>query len=102
MKRARRSSGAARLEDDGKGPVEKGAHFFRSLLIDAHGNHINKRNAWANRATVYVHLIPPGAADNAHYRLHIPESAGGQNHLARQAELPEIHVVQYAVRFSLV
>jgi len=67
---------SGKVEDDGKGPVEKGAHFFRSLLIDAHGNPINKRNAWANRATVYVHLIPPGAADTAHYRLHIPENAG--------------------------
>jgi len=23
-----------------------------------------------------VHLIPPGAADTAHYRLHIPENVG--------------------------
>jgi len=67
---------SGKVEDDGKGPVEKGAHFYRSLLIDAHRNMINKRNAWANRATVYVHLIPPGAADTAHYRLHIPENAG--------------------------
>jgi tetratricopeptide (TPR) repeat protein len=67
---------SGKVEDDGKGPVEKGAHFYKSLLIDAHGNPINKRNAWANRATVYVHLIPPGAADTAHYRLHIPENAG--------------------------
>src|ERR1700730_4120549 len=64
------------VEDDGKGPVEKGAHFYRSLQVDAHGNRINKRNAWATRAVVYVHLIPPGAADTAHYRLHIPENAG--------------------------
>jgi Flp pilus assembly protein TadD len=67
---------SGKVEDDGKGPVEKGAHFYKSLLIDAHGNPINKRNAWANRATVYVHLIPPGAADTAHYRLHVPENAG--------------------------
>ena len=67
---------SGKVDDDGKGPVEKGAHFYRSLLIDAHGNPINKRNAWASRATVYVHLIPPGAADTAHYRLHIPENAG--------------------------
>ncbi len=51
------------VEDNGKGPVEKGAHFYRSLQVDAHGNRINKRNAWATRAVVYVHLIPPGAAD---------------------------------------
>jgi Flp pilus assembly protein TadD len=64
------------VEDNGKGPVEKGAHFYRSLQLDAHGNVINKRNAWATRAVVYVHLIPPGAADTVHYRLHIPEGSG--------------------------
>jgi tetratricopeptide (TPR) repeat protein len=64
------------VEDGGKGPVEKGAHFYRSLQVDAHGNRINKRNAWATRAVVYVHLIPPGAADTVHYRVHIPESSG--------------------------
>ena len=67
---------SGKVADDGKGPVDQGAHFYRSLLLDAHGNPINKRNAWANRATMYVHLIPPGAADTAHFRLHIPENAG--------------------------
>ena len=62
--------------DGGKGPVEPGAHFYKSLQIDAHGNPINKRNAWASRAVVYVHLIPPGAADTVHFRMHIPENAG--------------------------
>ena len=66
------------VEDNGKGPVEKGAHFYRSLQVDAHGNPINKRNAWATRAVVYVHLIPPGAADTVHYRVHIPENAGNK------------------------
>jgi tetratricopeptide (TPR) repeat protein len=64
------------VEDNGKGPVEKGAHFYRSVQVDAHGNRINKRNAWATRAVVYVHLIPPGAADTVHYRINIPEGAG--------------------------
>ena len=66
------------VEDNGHGPVEKGAHFYRSLQIDAHGNLINKRNAWATRAVVYVRLIPPGAADTVHYRLHVPENAGNK------------------------
>ena len=66
------------IEDNGKGPVEKGAHFYRSLQIDAHGNPINKRNAWATRAVVYVRLIPPGAADTVHYRMSIPENAGNK------------------------
>jgi tetratricopeptide (TPR) repeat protein len=66
------------VENDGKGPVEKGAHFYRSLQVDAQGNPINKRNAWATRAVVYVHLIPPSAADTVHYRLHVPENTGNK------------------------
>jgi Flp pilus assembly protein TadD len=66
------------VEDSGKGPVEKGAHFYRSLQVDAHGNPINKRNAWATRAVVYVRLIPPGAADTVHYRMSVPEHAGNK------------------------
>src|SRR6202166_1042613 len=66
------------VEDDGKGPVEKGAHFYRSLQVDAHGNPINKRNAWATRAVVYVRLIPPGAADTVHFRMKIPQKTGSK------------------------
>ena len=66
------------VEDGGKGPVEKGAHFYRSLQVDAHGNPINKRNAWATRAVVYVRLIPPGAADTVHFRMKIPEKTGSK------------------------
>ncbi len=64
------------VEDDGKGPVEKGAHFYRSLQIDGHGNPINKRNAWATRSVVYVRLIPPGAADTVHFRMKVPRKSG--------------------------
>lgn len=69
---------SGKVEDDGKGPVEKGAHFYRSLMVDAKGNPINKRNAWATRALVYVRLIPPGAADTVHYRMKVPENASGR------------------------
>jgi len=64
--------------EDGKGPVDSGAHFYRSLQIDEHGNPINKRNAWATRSVVYVRLIPPGAADTIHYRLNVPQNAGSK------------------------
>ena len=67
-------SGAA--ADGGSGPVDPGAHFYRSLQLDAHGNPINKRNAWMTRSVAYVRLIPPGAADTVHYRLRIPPDAG--------------------------
>lgn len=69
---------SGKVEDGGKGPVEKGAHFYRSLMIDEHGNPINKRNAWATRAVVYVRLIPPGAADTVHFRVTVPENAGNK------------------------
>ncbi len=87
MTRARCSSGAARFEDDGNGPVDPGAHFYRSLQVDAHGNPINKRNAWATRAVVYVRLIPPGAADTVHYRLHIPNNAGSRSRCTRACSI---------------
>jgi cytochrome c-type biogenesis protein CcmH/NrfG len=72
------------VEDGGKGPVDRGAHFYRSLLIDTHGNPINKRNAWAARAVVYVRLIPPGAADTVHYQLYVPSHTGNQIQLSAQ------------------
>ncbi len=65
------------VEDNGKGPVEPGAHFYRAFLIDGEGNAINKRNAWQARSTLYVRLIPPGAADVAHFRVRIPPGAKG-------------------------
>ncbi|HEX9943923.1 MAG TPA: tetratricopeptide repeat protein [Thermoanaerobaculia bacterium] len=68
---------SGRVEDGGKGPVEPGAHFYRSYQLDAEGNPINKRNAWQARSVLYVRMIPPGAADVAHYRVRIPEDAKG-------------------------
>ncbi len=62
--------------DGRRGPVEPGAHFYRSLMLDEHGNPVNKRNAWATRSVAYVRLIPPGAADTVHYRLRVPEDCG--------------------------
>jgi Tfp pilus assembly protein PilF len=64
------------VKEDGKGPVEPGAHFYRSLMLDGHGNPINKRNAWMTRSIAYVRLIPPGAADTVHYRLIVPPDCG--------------------------
>ena len=88
------------VEDGGKGPVEKGAHFYRSLQVDAHGNPINKRNAWATRAVVYVRLIPPGAADTVHYRVRIPETAG--NKITLHAKLCYRKFAWWGTQFSFV
>lgn len=58
-------------------PVDGSAHFFRSLLLDARGNPINKRNAWSARSVLYVSPIPPGAAHTVRYRLRIPDEVEG-------------------------
>jgi tetratricopeptide (TPR) repeat protein len=68
---------SGQVKDEGKGPVEEGAHFYRSYQIDEEGNPINKRNAFQTRSVLYVRLIPPGAADVAHYRVTIPKGARG-------------------------
>ena len=61
---------------DGNGPVDPSAHFYRAYMLDAHGNLINKRNAWAMRTILYSNTIPPGAADTVRYRLEIPSDCG--------------------------
>jgi tetratricopeptide (TPR) repeat protein len=63
-------------QDGGRGPVDEEAHFYRSRMLDGHGNPITRRNAWATRSVAYVNLIPPGAADVAHFRLRVPEDCG--------------------------
>ena len=68
-------TGEAGETDDA--PVDGSAHFFRSLLLDARGNPINKRNAWAARSVLYVSPIPPGAAHTLRYRLRVPEGVEG-------------------------
>ncbi len=75
---------SGQVSDGGKGPVEPGAHFYRAYLLDGKGNPIDKRNAWQARSTLYVRLIPPGAADVAHYRVKIPKEAEGPITLSAQ------------------
>ena len=70
---------------NGNGPVDASAHFYRAYMLDAHGNLINKRNAWATRTVLYSNTIPPGAADTARYRLEIPTDCG--NLLTVEAKL---------------
>jgi len=86
------------VEDGGAGPVEAGAHRYRSLMVDAHGNEINKRNAWAARAVVYARLIPPGAADVGRYRVTIPEDA--RSPITLTARMNYRKFTWYNTRFS--
>ena len=68
---------SGQAQDGGRGPVEPGAHFYKAFQLDGDGNEINKRNAWQARSVLYVHAIPPGAADTVHYLLNIPKDAKG-------------------------
>jgi tetratricopeptide (TPR) repeat protein len=86
------------VEDEGRGPVEAGAHFYRAFLLDGEGNPINKRNAFQARSVLYVRLIPPGAADVAHYRIKIPENARGPIKL--HAKLNYRKFAHYYTQFS--
>jgi tetratricopeptide (TPR) repeat protein/nitrate/TMAO reductase-like tetraheme cytochrome c subunit len=89
---------SGRVDDNGKGPVEPGAHFYRSLQLDGEGNPINKRNAWQARSLLYAHLIPPGAADVAHYLVKVPAGARGKIHLT--AKLNYRKFAWYYTHFS--
>ena len=68
---------SGRVAGDGAGPVDPGAHFYRALQVDGHGNPIDKRNAFHMRGLVYARLIPPGAADIVRYRVPVPQGAAG-------------------------
>ena len=72
---------SGKVADNGKGPVEAGAHFYRSFQLDGAGNPIDKRNAWQSRSLLYVRLIAPGAADVVHYLVKTPPNAKGPIHL---------------------
>jgi len=97
----------------GKGPVDSSAHFYRSYPIDGEGKHLDKNNAWAARAAVYVNLIPPGGAEVARYRLKIPPDCGDNIHVVAklnyrkfssaftqwvfaETNLPEVPIVEMA------
>jgi tetratricopeptide (TPR) repeat protein len=89
---------SGQVADDGRGPVEPGAHFYRSYQLDAHGNPINKRNAFQTRSVLYVRLIPPGAADVAHFRMRIPKNVRGP--IALTAKLNYRKFSHYYTQFA--
>jgi len=89
---------SGKVDDEGRGPVETGAHFYRSYQIDGEGNMINKRNAFQTRSLLYVRLIPPGAADVAHFRIRIPKDAKGP--ITVQAKLNYRKFAHYYTQFA--
>ena len=84
------------IEDGGKGPVEPGAHMYRSLQLDEHGNPINKRNAWMSRS---VARAPHPAGRGRHHPLPPvgPRGRGRPHHAQGAGELPQVRLVEHAV-----
>ena len=77
MQAAGRYSGAARLPMMAAGQSSRARISIARISWMRHGNPIDKRNAWQTRSLLYVRLIPPGAADVAHYRVRIPKDVKG-------------------------
>ncbi len=60
------------LDKGDEGTVDENAHFINVLMLDRHGNRIDRRNPQDIFTPLYDHQIPPGAAQVAHYRLQVP------------------------------
>jgi hypothetical protein len=74
-------SGALARPDD-SGPVDEWAHFLNVLMLDRHGQRVNRRNAQDIFTPLYNHQIPPGAGQVVHYELRVPPDVRGPIELA--------------------
>ena len=80
-----------------RGPVDPGAHLYRSLLLDEHGNPSTSGTRGRRVRSAYVRLIPPGAADTIHYRLDVPDDVGERIVADGKGQLPQVQLVEHAV-----
>src|SRR5262249_46845476 len=64
-------SGALANPDD-SGSLDEWAHRVNVLMLDRHGNRINRRNPQDIFTPLYNHQIPPGAGQVVHYLLEVP------------------------------
>ncbi len=86
------------VEDNGKGPVEKGAHFYRSLQIDAHGNRHQQTQCLGHPRRRLC--APDSAGRGRHGSLppsRFPKTAGNKITLARPPVLSQVCLVEHAV-----
>jgi tetratricopeptide (TPR) repeat protein len=58
---------------DDSGPLDEEAHRVNVLMLDRHGNRIDRRNPEDIFTPLYDHQIPPGAGQVVHYRLNVPK-----------------------------
>lgn len=67
---------------DESGPVDEWSHFLNVLMLDRHGNRVNRRNPQDIFTPLYNHQIPPGAGHVVHYELKVPANVKGPIELA--------------------
>ncbi|HJT79386.1 MAG TPA: multiheme c-type cytochrome, partial [Gemmataceae bacterium] len=70
-----KSGGMSGPDDTGR--VDEWSHFINVLMLDFHGNRINRRNPQDIFTPLYNHQIPPGAGQVVHYRLDVPPDVKG-------------------------
>jgi tetratricopeptide (TPR) repeat protein len=59
------------------GVLDPMAHVYKSVLLDANGQPVLRRNNQDARVTVFANVIGPGSADLAHYALVVPHELAG-------------------------
>ena len=64
------------------GSVDPWAHRLNVLVLDRHGNRVDRRNPQDIFTPLYDHQIPPGAAQVVHYLLDVPAEVTGPVTLA--------------------
>jgi tetratricopeptide (TPR) repeat protein len=69
-------SGALAKPDE-NGHVDEWAHRLNVLMLDRHGNRVNRRNPEDIFTPLYNHQIPPGAGHVVHYELKVPADVKG-------------------------
>jgi tetratricopeptide (TPR) repeat protein len=57
---------------DDTGRVNEWSHFVNILMLDRHGQRINRRNPQDIFTPLYDHQIPPGSGQVVHYKLDVP------------------------------
>ena len=89
---------SGRVEDEGRGPVEPGAHFYRALQLDGEGQSDQQaeRVAGAQRA-----VRPADSAGRGRCGALPRQDPGGRprpDHVHGQTELPQVRALLHAVR----
>ena len=76
-------SASGRMAGPGdSGDVDPWAHRLNVLVLDRHGNRVDRRNPQDIFTPLYDHQIPPGAAQVVHYLLDVPADVTGPVTLA--------------------